>query len=71
MENTMKFKQLTVGSQFEFDHSELHISWVGAFGPWEKISARRYSPISDLSIVHRVGSVNVKVVNVFIAGVKS
>lgn len=42
LNNDMRFKDLSVGTVFEFDHSELPCIWSGAIGPWRKVSAGSY-----------------------------
>jgi len=73
----MRFKDLSVGEKFEFDHSGLPLCHGLEPGPWEKISARCYvkytDPFSSDEELRRdhgfwldnhcqVGSINVKVV---------
>jgi hypothetical protein len=61
----MKFKDLAVDEEFEFDHSDLSVKPL-AFekGPWRKVSPRKYVYAygrKDYSL--RVGSINAKVVS--------
>lgn len=44
MPKLAKFKDLAVGDEFEFCHTS--VIWPGAVGPWVKISARCYKPIT-------------------------
>ncbi len=72
----MRFKDLTIGQRFEFDHSGLMFPNNLAHGPWIKTSSRKYrkdsSPFSldyikrqqhafNLKYPNEVGTINVKV----------
>lgn len=73
----MKFKELAVGTVFEFDRTGLPLCHGLKHGPWVKISARKYilntNPFStdDLErwkhqanheLEYQVGTINVKVI---------
>ena len=61
----MRFKELSVGTLFEFDRDGVQFSGM-ASGPWVKLSARQYiaSDKENSLYGHKltVGSINVKVV---------
>jgi len=57
----MKFKDLEIGAEFDFDHSHLS-SWSGALGPWIKTGKRTYDHKSLSLINVKVGTINVSVI---------
>lgn len=56
----MKFKDLNVNEEFEFDHRDIGCLGM-VHGPWRKISSRQYIRVGD-PILLKVGSVNVNVI---------
>ena len=62
---TSTFKDLPIGTDFEFVHSDLPAGYSGfARGPWRKVSARKYAiriGNETAKYHHTVGSVNVAV----------
>ena len=62
----MRFKDLSVGTIFEFDRAGFEYSGM-ATGPWIKLSARQYTACDTDNALYghkiTVGSVNVKVVS--------
>ena len=56
-----KFKDVSVGERFEFDHTGLPIASGIAKGPWVKISARKYRHLDFYNNIHHVGTINVKI----------
>ena len=65
VEVTMRFKDLSVGTMFEFDRTGFEHSGT-ATGPWIKLSAKQYTACDTDNALYghkiTVGSVNVKVV---------
>jgi hypothetical protein len=61
----MRFKELSIGAMFEFDHNGIQFSGM-ATGPWIKLSARQYTASDKENRLYghklTVGSINVKVV---------
>lgn len=61
-----KFRDLAIGDTFTFENETgvNGLMWQGAYGPWVKLSARRYVHARDNwvddPVVHRVGSINVQ-----------
>lgn len=56
------FKELTIGSVFEFASIE-DFPYSGLErGPWTKISARKYEKTGPRAMVCTIGSVNVEVI---------
>ena len=60
-ESTLAFRDLSIGAEFEFDHSQLPVRWSGATGPWVKTSKRCYKRIDD-GLSCQVGTISVKVI---------
>lgn len=76
-ENTMKFKDLTIGATFYFPP---HESWQSPNGPYVKMTARKYrdnpirfsipfvkrdgKPGKQSALVYEVGTINVSVTTV-------
>jgi hypothetical protein len=59
----MKFKDLGIDQEFEFDHKDLVVGCLQmAHGPWRKVSNRKYirADGSEASS-YCVGSINIKV----------
>lgn len=56
------FKSVHINSCFDFDHFNIPQWWTGAVGPWRKISARKYSPLANPEIIHRIGTIKTTVV---------
>lgn len=59
----MKFKELAIGTVFEFNYSGLPLCHGLKRGHWVKTSARKYKHIED-GMKCKVGTINVKVIPV-------
>lgn len=58
-----KFKDLPIGSKFDFDHTDIPLLSSIARGPWVKTSARSYEHVEALRFgIIKIGSVNTEVI---------
>ena len=58
----MRFRDLIIGTVFEFDHNDLHRYSGFKRGPWIKTSTRKYILQHDHNFKCQVGTIDVKVI---------